>query len=67
MAPTVIKALLHVLWLGRSAPSPGPAGRGVLAFLVLLGYRALEAWTMRRQAPRLDTSVVGDGHSSNQA
>jgi hypothetical protein len=31
-----------------------------VAVLLLLGYRALEAWAMRRQAPQLDTSAVGD-------
>jgi hypothetical protein len=60
-ADAVIKALLHPLWLGQSAPPPGPIGRGVIAVLLLLGYRTLEAWAMRRQAPQLDTSAVGDG------
>jgi hypothetical protein len=62
----VMEALLRVLWLGRSVPPPGPVGRGVLAFLILLGYRALEAWALRHQAAQLDTSVVGDGQSSIQ-
>lgn len=59
-ADAVIKDLLDVLWLGQPTPSPGPIGRGVVAVLILLGYRALEAWAMRRQAPQLDTSAVGD-------
>jgi hypothetical protein len=59
-ADAVIKDLLHVLWLGQPTPPPGPIGRGVVAVLILLGYRALEAWAMRRQAPQLDTSAVGD-------
>lgn len=63
-ADGVIEALLRPLWLGQSVPPPGPIGRGVLAFLILMGYRALESWAMRRQAPQLDTSVVGDGQSS---
>jgi hypothetical protein len=59
-ADAVIKDLLHILWLGQPTPPPGPVGRGVVAFLILLGYRTLEAWAMRRQAPQLDTSAVGD-------
>jgi hypothetical protein len=58
-ADAVIKDLLHVLWLGQPTPPPGPIGRGVVAALLLLGYRTLEAWAMRRQAPQLDTSGVG--------
>lgn len=60
-ADAVINALLHILWLGQSMPPPGPIGRGVVAVLILLGYRTLEAWAMRRQAPQLDTSTVDDG------
>jgi hypothetical protein len=59
-ADAVIKDLLHVLWLGQPTPPPGRIGRVVFAVLILLGYRALEAWAMRRQAPQLDTSAVGD-------
>jgi hypothetical protein len=59
-ADAVIKDLLHVLWLGQPTPPPGRVGRVVVAVLILLGYRALEAWAMRRQAPQLDTSAVGD-------
>jgi hypothetical protein len=59
-ADAVIEALLRVLWLGQTTPTPGPIGRWVVAVLILLGYRALEAWAMRRQAPQLDTSGVGN-------
>jgi hypothetical protein len=59
-ADAVIEALLRVLWLGQTTPTPGPVGRWVVAVLILLGYRALEAWAMRRQAPQLDTSALGD-------
>jgi hypothetical protein len=59
-ADAFIKDLLHVLWLGQPTPPPGRIGRVVIAVLILLGYRALEAWAMRRQAPQLDTSAVGD-------
>jgi hypothetical protein len=58
-ADALITALLHPLWLGQSAPSPGVVGRWVVAVLILLGYRTLEAWAMRRQAPQLDTSALG--------
>jgi hypothetical protein len=58
-ADAVIKDLLHPLWLGQPTPPPGPIGRGLVAVLLLLGYRTLEAWAMRRQAPQLDTSAVG--------
>ena len=59
-ADAVIEALLQILWLGQPTPPPGPIGLGVVAALILLGYRTLEAWAMRRQAPQLDTSAVGD-------
>jgi len=59
-ADAVINALLHIFWLGQPMPPPGPIGRWVVAVLILLGYRTLEAWAMRRQAPQLDTSAVGD-------
>jgi hypothetical protein len=57
-ADAVIEALLRPLWLGQSTPTPGPIGRWVVAVLILLGYRTLEAWAMRRQAPQLDTSAL---------
>lgn len=63
----VINALLHIFWLGQSAPSPGPVGRWVVVVLILLGYRELEAWAMRRQAPQLDTSAVGGGQPAAQS
>lgn len=59
-ADAVINALLRIFWLGHPMPPPGPIGRGVVAVLILLGYRTLESWAMRRQAPQLDTSAVGD-------
>jgi len=53
-------ALLSPLWPGQ-APAPGVAGRWVIAVALLLGYRQLEAWALRWQAPELDLSVVGQG------
>ena len=66
-ADAVINALLHIFWLGQSAPSPGPVGRWVVVVLILLGYRELEAWAMRRQAPQLDTSALGGGQPAAQS
>src|SRR5215469_6659408 len=53
-------ALLHPLWPGK-VPAPGVAGRWIIAFAVLLGYRQLEGWTLRWQAPGLDLSAIGRG------
>src|ERR1700739_1693892 len=53
-----IKDLLRPLLFGYQGSPPGPIVRGVAAFLVLMGYRELEAWTMRRQAPQLDSTVL---------
>jgi hypothetical protein len=64
-ADAVIEALLRVLWLGQTTPTPGPIGRWVVAALILLGYRTLEAWAMRRQAPQLDTSAL-DGSADGK-
>ena len=53
-----IKDFLRPLLFGYQGSPPGPIVRGVAAFLVLMGYRELEAWTMRRQAPQLDSTVL---------
>src|SRR5215469_1622342 len=53
-------ALLRPLWPGK-VPVPGVAGRWIIAFAVLLGYRQLEGWTLRWQAPGLDLSAIGRG------
>src|ERR1700761_1465349 len=59
-----IKDFLRPLLFGYEGSPPGPIVRGVAAFLVLMGYRELEAWTMRRQAPQLDSNVL-TGSQSN--
>ena len=42
-------------------PVPGRIGWLVIVVLLVLGYRELEAWTLRRQAPCLDVSeLTGD-------
>jgi hypothetical protein len=56
----LIKDLLRPLLFGYHASPPGPIGRGVAAFLLLTGYRELEAWTMHRQAPQLNSSALKD-------
>jgi AcrR family transcriptional regulator len=57
----LIRTLLRPLLLGYQGVAPGPIGRGVAALLLLLGYRQLESWTMRRQGPQLITATLGDG------
>jgi hypothetical protein len=54
-------AFLHPLRLGSQVPAPGRFGWVVIAVLVVIGYRMLEAWARRREAPVLDTSTLGDG------
>ena len=54
-------AFLHPLRLGSQVPAPGRFGWVVIAVLVVIGYRLLEAWARRREAPVLDTSSLGDG------
>jgi hypothetical protein len=56
----LIKNLLRPLLFGYQESPPGPIGRGVAAFLLLLGYRGLEAWTMRGQAPQLNSTTLDD-------
>ena len=57
-------ALLHPLWPGK-VPAPGVAGRWIIAFALLLGYRLLEGWALRWQAPELDLSAIGRGRPSS--
>jgi len=52
--------LLLVLPAGQ-VPAPGRIGWIVIAVLLVIGYRMLEAWAMRREAPVLDTSTLGSG------
>jgi hypothetical protein len=57
----VIIALLHPLWRTHSAPAPGNTDRWIIAVALLLGYRQLEAWTLRWQAPELNMSAIEQG------
>ena len=55
-------AFFHPLLLvlpGHQVPAPGRIGWLVIAVLGVIGYRVLEAWAMRREAPVLDTSALG--------
>jgi hypothetical protein len=55
---------LWALWSGHNAPAPGRLGWSVIAVVLLLGYRQAEARAVRRQAPVLDTSRIGEGQPS---
>jgi len=55
----VIIALLHPLWHTHMVPAPGVTDRWIIAAALLLGYRQLEAWSLRWQAPELDMSSIG--------
>ena len=48
-----------------NVPAPGVAGRWIIAFALLLGYRQLEGWALRWQAPELDLSAIGQGRSTS--
>jgi hypothetical protein len=67
-ADQLSSAFFHPLHLGTQVPPPGPIGWIVIAVLVVIGYRTLEASARRREAPALDTSALGnslpDGSSS---
>jgi hypothetical protein len=63
-ADAVGDAFFHPLGLGTPVSGPGRVGWVVIAILLVLGYRALEAWALRWQAPQLDTSKLGDGQPS---
>ena len=60
-------ALIRPLSLGHGVPAPGQFGWLCIAVLLLLGYRGLEAWTMRRQAPGLDVSSLTSDRQDDAA
>jgi hypothetical protein len=63
-------AFFHPLLLvlpGSRVPAPGRIGWLVITVLVVIGYRVLEAWAVRRQAAVLDTSSLGDGQPNGTA
>jgi len=63
-ADTIAAALFHPVWMGRDVPAPGRVGWIVLAALLLIGYRLLEARACKRQAPVIDTSQLDQGQPS---
>jgi hypothetical protein len=63
-ADAVGDAFFHPLGLGNPVSGPGRAGWVVIIILLVLGYRALEAWALHWQAPQLDTSKLGEGQPS---
>src|ERR1700733_12267807 len=62
----VAAALLRPLG-GDGLPAASVADRWLIAVGVLLGYRQLEAWTRRFQAPELDLSAIGHGQPATGA
>lgn len=65
-ADGVAAAFFHPLWPGHSVPEPGRAGWTVIVILLFLGYRELEAWSLRWQAPTLDASKLTEGQRNEQ-
>ena len=66
-ADTLSAALIRPLSSGHQVPVPGRVGWLVIAVLLALGYRVLEAWTMRRQAPGLDMSSLASDRQDDAA
>src|SRR5512146_1508522 len=62
-ADAIAAALFHPVWIGRF-PAPGRVGWIVLAALLLIGYRQLEARAFKQQAPVIDTSQLDQGQPS---
>lgn len=59
-------ALSSALMVHR-VPVPGRIGWLVILVLLVLGYRELEAWTLRHQAPCLDVSELTGDRKDNAA
>jgi hypothetical protein len=62
----VAAALLRPLG-GDGLPAASVADRWLIAVVVLLGYRQLEAWTRHFQAPELDLSAIDRGQPATGA
>ena len=63
-------AFFHPLLLvlpGNQVPAPGRIGWLVIAVLLVIGYRVLEACAMRREAPVLDTSTLGGSQPNDSS
>jgi hypothetical protein len=57
-ADALSTALIRPLSPGYHVPVPGRIGWLVIVVLLVLGYRVLEAWALRHQAPCLDVSAL---------
>lgn len=57
-ADTLSTALIRPLSGGHHVPVPGRIGWLVIVVLLVLGYRVLEAWALRHQAPCLDLPAL---------
>jgi hypothetical protein len=66
-ADTLSSALIRPLSPGHYVPVPGRIGWAVIVVLLVLGYRVLEAWTVRRQAPSLDCSALTSDRQDDAA
>jgi hypothetical protein len=56
----IIGVLFRPVLPGRDIPAPGRIGWLVIIAALAIGYRQLEAWAQRWQAPVLDTSALRD-------
>jgi hypothetical protein len=67
-ADALSAALFHPLPLppGYRIPGPGRTGWVIITVLLVIGYRELEAWTLRGQARSLDTSALADDRQDIQ-
>ena len=66
-ADTLSSALIRPFSVGHHVPAPGRIGWLVIVVLLVLGYRGLEAWTLRRQAPCLDISELTSDRQDDAA
>ena len=66
-ADTLTAALIRPVSFGHQVPVPGRIGWLVIVVLLVLGYRWLEAWALRRQAPCLDVSALAGDRQDDAA
>jgi hypothetical protein len=66
-ADTLSGALIRPLSRGHQVPVPGRFGWLIIVVLLVLGYRGLEAWALRRQAPCLDVSALTSDRQDDAA
>jgi hypothetical protein len=66
-ANALASTLIRPLSQGHQVPVPGRIGWLVIVVLLVLGYRGLEAWALRRQAPCLDVSELTSDRQDDAA